>query len=45
MTDVVAAPTRPDSPQAPLATEQEAREVCTRLTLRGQVCFAAAQTR
>ena len=27
MTDVVAAPTRPDSPQAPLATEQEAREV------------------
>ena len=28
-----------------LFAEQEAREVCSRLTLRGQVCFAAAQTR
>jgi len=28
-----------------LFAEQEAREVCTRLTQRGQTCFAAAQTR
>jgi D-alanyl-D-alanine carboxypeptidase len=28
-----------------LFAEQEAREVCNRLTQRGQVCFAAVQTR
>lgn len=28
-----------------LFAEQEAREVCTRLTQRGQTCFAAVQTR
>ena len=28
-----------------LFAEQEAREVCSRLTQRGQTCFAAVQTR
>ncbi len=28
-----------------LFAEQEAREVCNRLTQRGQTCFAAVQTR
>jgi len=28
-----------------LFAEQEARDVCNRLTQRGQTCFAAVQTR